>query len=68
MSAEERAEERAEFKLAMYARRCKALEGLLAVYRISGRPTEKLFAELEKTRFYINSNGQWIEPDTRNKP
>jgi len=51
------------FKLAMYARRVRALEDLLVAYRTSRLPSERIHVELEKTRRHIDSNGQWRDRD-----
>ena len=48
-----------EQKFGWYRRRCKALEDLLVVYRMGGRPTTKLFTELDRTRKYIDDMGVW---------
>lgn len=46
-------------KLDWYRRRVAALEQLLAAYRIQGRPSEKLFRELDATRARIDHQGHW---------
>lgn len=40
--------------LTVYKRRCAALERLLTCYRLGTLPTEKQYAELERTR-------QWVQ-------
>lgn len=51
-------------RLAWYARRVKALEGLLACYRVGSRPSEKLHRELALTRERIDANGTWRDDAT----
>jgi hypothetical protein len=50
----------ADDKIEWYERRVKALEGLLACYRVGGRPSEKLHRELELTGQRIGHDGQWV--------
>ena len=40
-----------------YRRRVKALEDLLACYRIGHHPGERLFVELDETRAHIDDRG-----------
>lgn len=46
-------------QLEWYQRRVKALEALLACYRVNRPPSQKLHAELERTGQHINHDGSW---------
>lgn len=42
-----------------YRRRVRALEDLLAHYRIGKQPPERLHRELELTAAHVDHNGNW---------
>lgn len=46
-------------QIAWYQRRVKALEDLLACYRIGRQPSERLLTELERTRAHVAPDGTW---------